>query len=204
MRFFRLSLTFWAGLVGGQANYSALPVNFLKTSNPSTPLPQGFPWGSKTAANTDPYNDPPNTVVIRAYDFTIARGKKSPDGYLKDVLLVNGQFPGPLIEANWGDTIQVTVHNEISGPEEGTAMHWHGLLQKMSQWMDGVPGIQQCPIPPGGSFTYSFNADLYGTSESNRLLMRSLMLIPVSSLVSQPLQRSVCWRHCWASNYSRS
>jgi FtsP/CotA-like multicopper oxidase with cupredoxin domain len=32
------------------------------------------------------------------------------------------------------------------------------------RWMDGVPGVQQCPIPPGGSFTYSFIADLYGTS----------------------------------------
>lgn len=30
--------------------------------------------------------------------------------------------------------------------------------------MDGVPGVQQCPIPPGGSFTYTFTADLYGTS----------------------------------------
>jgi FtsP/CotA-like multicopper oxidase with cupredoxin domain len=30
--------------------------------------------------------------------------------------------------------------------------------------MDGVPGVQQCPIPPGGSFTYTFIADLYGTS----------------------------------------
>lgn len=30
----------------------------------------------------------------------------APDGYKKDVLLVNGQFPGPLIEANWGDNIE--------------------------------------------------------------------------------------------------
>jgi FtsP/CotA-like multicopper oxidase with cupredoxin domain len=30
--------------------------------------------------------------------------------------------------------------------------------------MDGVPGVQQCPIPPGGVFTYTFTADLYGTS----------------------------------------
>lgn len=79
-------------------------------------------------------------------------------------MLVNGVFPGPLIEANWGDTIQVTVHNRITGPEEGTALHWHGLLQKTSQWFDGVPGVQQCPIPPGGTFTYTFVADLYGTS----------------------------------------
>lgn len=39
--------------------------------------------------------------VIRTYDFTVKRGKKSPDGYQKDVLIINGQFPGPLIEANW-------------------------------------------------------------------------------------------------------
>ncbi|KAE8445118.1 hypothetical protein EG329_013720 [Mollisiaceae sp. DMI_Dod_QoI] len=105
--------------------------------------------------------NPPITGVIRSYDFTIKRQKKSPDGYQKDVLIINGQFPGPLIEANWGDTIQVTVHNAITGPGEGTALHWHGILQKTSQWMDGVPGVQQCPIPPGGSFTYTFLADLY-------------------------------------------
>ncbi|KAH8803433.1 multicopper oxidase-domain-containing protein, partial [Xylogone sp. PMI_703] len=145
-----------------QTDYPELPTNFLLTSTPVTPLPQGFPWGTKTANNTNPY--PPNTGVIRKYDFTIKRQKKAPDGYLKDVLIINGQFPGPLIEANWGDTIQVTVHNQIVDPPEGTALHWHGILQQSSQWMDGVPGVTQCPIPPGGSFTYSFIADLYGTS----------------------------------------
>jgi hypothetical protein len=30
--------------------------------------------------------------------------------------------------------------------------------------MDGIPGVQQCPIPSGKSFTYTFTADLYGTS----------------------------------------
>ena len=30
--------------------------------------------------------------------------------------------------------------------------------------MDGIPGVQQCPIAPGTEFTYSFRADLYGTS----------------------------------------
>lgn len=77
---------------------------------------------------------------------------------------MNNQFPGPEIEANWGDTIQVTVHNQISNPPEGTALHWHGLLQKGTQFMDGVPGVSQCPIPPNGTFTYTFTADLYGTS----------------------------------------
>ena len=43
-------------------------------------------------------------------------------------------------------------------------MHWHGILHKASQWTDGVPGITSTPIPPGDSYTYSFKADLYGTS----------------------------------------
>ncbi|KAI9704711.1 MAG: hypothetical protein M1836_006491 [Candelina mexicana] len=128
------------------------------------PLPNGFPWGTDTALNTNYYETSPNTGVIRRYDFTIKRGLKAPDGYQKQVILINDQYPGPTIEANWGDTIQVTVHNQISTPEEGTALHWHGLLQKATPWYDGVPSVQQCPIAPGNSFTYSFKADLYGTS----------------------------------------
>ena len=100
----------------------------------------------------------------RFYDFTIARGTIAPDGYQKDVLLLNGQFPGPTIEANWGDMITVRVHNAITGPEEGTALHWHGLLQTGTPWEDGVPAVSQCPIAPGKSLTYRFKADLYGTS----------------------------------------
>jgi FtsP/CotA-like multicopper oxidase with cupredoxin domain len=130
----------------------------------NNPLPNGFPWSTKTVYNTNPYLDPPNTGVIRTYDFTLKREQKAPDGYLRDVIVINGQFPGPTIEANWGDTIQVTVHNQITGPDEGTSIHWHGLLQKETPYYDGVPAVQQCPIAPGKSFTYSFQADLYGTT----------------------------------------
>lgn len=98
------------------------------------------------------------------YNFNIARGFIAPDGVNKSALLVNGAFPSPTIEANWGDTITVNVCNQITGPEEGTALHWHGILQKTTPWFDGVPAVQQCPIAPGHCFTYSFLADLYGTS----------------------------------------
>ncbi|KAM3071831.1 hypothetical protein ACMFMG_009688 [Clarireedia jacksonii] len=133
---------------------------FLKDN----PLPNGFPWGSRTASGSNPYTEYPNTGVIRSYDFTVTRGRIAPDGYFKDVILINGQFPGPTIEANWGDTFQITVHNQISNPEEGTSFHWHGMLQKGTPYMDGVPSIDQCPIAPGSSFTYTFRAELYGTS----------------------------------------
>jgi len=94
--------------------------------------------------------------------FTISAGTIAPDGVQVPGLLINGQFPGPLIEANWGDWISVTVTNNLE--TEGTSLHWHGFLQKGTPHYDGVPGITQCPIAPGRTFTYTFRADLYGTS----------------------------------------
>ncbi|TGJ78816.1 hypothetical protein E0Z10_g9951 [Xylaria hypoxylon] len=124
-----------------------------------------IPWGSRTAGNSNPYTQGPFTQITRRYDFNISRGMIAPDGYEKSVLLVNGQFPGPLIEANWGDYIEVTVHNNIvDGPPEGTAIHWHGFLQTRTPWEDGTPGVSQCPIAPSKSFTYKFRAELYGSS----------------------------------------
>lgn len=124
------------------------------------------PWAGLTTSNSDAtvMVDLPVTNVTREYDFTISRGRISADGVLRDVILINNQFPGPTIEANWGDWIQVTVHNDIKTPEEGTSLHWHGQLQRTTPWEDGVPSIGQCPIAPGHSFTYRFQAELHGTS----------------------------------------
>lgn len=40
----------------------------------------------------------------------------------------------------------------------------HGFLQNNNNQEDGVPGITQCPIAPGQSYTYTFKAELYGSS----------------------------------------
>jgi FtsP/CotA-like multicopper oxidase with cupredoxin domain len=52
--------------------------------------------------------------VTRFYELTIRRGIISPDGFEKLSILINDQFPGPLIEVNWGDMIHVTVRNNIT------------------------------------------------------------------------------------------
>lgn len=70
----------------------------------------------------------------------------------------------PAIEANWGDTIQVTVNNAITNPEEGTTLHAHGFLQQTTEWMDGVAAVSMCPISPGSSYTYTMKATPYGTT----------------------------------------
>nr|AAY33970.1 laccase I [Neohortaea acidophila] len=106
--------------------------------------------------------DVPVTGVTRYYNFTITEQNIAPDGVVRSGMVVNGGYPGPTIEANWGDYFEISVVNAL--PNEGTSIHWHGLIQHETPYMDGVPGIVQCPIAPGGNFTYRFRADLYGTS----------------------------------------
>ncbi|KAJ5612304.1 multicopper oxidase-domain-containing protein [Penicillium lagena] len=143
----------------GRSAWGTLPSPTLPKFLLDGPMENGVPWG-----HANPAGDAPNTGVTRHYDFTITRAFKSPDGYNKSVILINDQFPGPMIEANWGDMIQVTVTNEIDSDEEGVTLHWHGILQKKTPWYDGVPGVSQCPIAPrGGKFTYTFQADQFGT-----------------------------------------
>ena len=43
----------------------------------------------------------PDTGVTRTYDMTVAYQTIAPDGVTRNGLVVNGQFPGPLVEANW-------------------------------------------------------------------------------------------------------
>lgn len=54
----------------------------------------------------------------------------------------------------------VLVVNKLS---RHTSLHWHGMRQAETWFMDGVPGLTQCPIPPGGSFVYRFKAEPVGT-----------------------------------------
>ncbi|KAK2068073.1 hypothetical protein P8C59_002744 [Phyllachora maydis] len=96
----------------------------------------------------------------REYWITVGNHTVSPDGIPKAALVFNGTYPGPLLEACWGDQLVVHVTNTL--PDQGTTVHWHGIRQLGSPEMDGVP-LTQCPIPGrGGSFTYNFTALQYG------------------------------------------
>lgn len=82
-------------------------------------------------------------------------GKPYPD---VPVWAFNGQIPGPEIRVQQGDQIQVQVINRL---EEETTVHWHGI--RLPNNMDGVPGLTQDPIAPGGTHTYKFDAIDAGT-----------------------------------------
>lgn len=104
----------------------------------------------------------PDTGVTRSYDFHVAEATIAPDGVQKNGITINGGFPGPLIEANYGDWIEVQVTNELAS--EGTTFHMHGFFQNETPFMDGVPAVSMCPIVPQDTFTFLFRADHFGTS----------------------------------------
>ncbi|KAB1220765.1 Laccase-14 [Morella rubra] len=68
----------------------------------------------------------------------------------KNILTVNGQFPGPTLHVNRGDTIIVDVHN---GGDQNITIHWHGVKQPRYPWSDGPEYVTQCPIQPGKKFS---------------------------------------------------
>ena len=70
----------------------------------------------------------------------------------------NQQFPGPLLRYRRGDTARLAVSNQL--PQE-TTVHWHGL--RVPNGMDGVPGVTQVAIAPGGRFDYRFELRDSGT-----------------------------------------
>jgi iron transport multicopper oxidase len=79
----------------------------------------------------------------------------NPDGELpRPAVGINGKWPNPPIEASVGDRIVINLHNQLGN--ETASLHFHGIYQQGSNGMDGPPGVTQCEIPPGVSFTYDF------------------------------------------------
>lgn len=95
----------------GGGNWGMLPSpqlpKWVNGPNAREPFRGGAPWGGITTCNSNPYTSQPNTATTRYYDFHVAECTIAPDGVqLENEICINGQFPGPLIEANYGDYIQ--------------------------------------------------------------------------------------------------
>jgi FtsP/CotA-like multicopper oxidase with cupredoxin domain len=94
-------------------------------------------------------NPDPNILEIEL-DARVSNIELVP-GYETPVWTYGGVLPGPLIRAKVGDRLIVHFRNELP---EGTSIHWHGL--RVSNEMDGVPGVTQDPVESGGEFRYDF------------------------------------------------
>ena len=102
----------------------------------------------------------PKTVYYN-WNVTWVWANPHPDGFGRSMIGIDGQWPCPTMEANVGETVVVTLHNQLGN--QTTGMHFHGINQVWSPDMDGATGSTQCPIPPGSSLTYRFTVDGPGT-----------------------------------------
>jgi FtsP/CotA-like multicopper oxidase with cupredoxin domain len=66
----------------------------------------------------------------------------------------NGMVPGPRIDLDVGDRVEVEVTNELP---IGTDVHWHGIDVPNGQ--DGVAPVTQELIPSGETYTYNFTVE---------------------------------------------
>ncbi len=75
-------------------------------------------------------------------------------GNVVDAMTFNGTVPGPLLDLEVGDRIEVRVKNDL---EIATDVHWHGLNTENA--FDGVAPLTQDLIEPGNTFTYKLTLD---------------------------------------------
>lgn len=119
---------------------------------------QGYPGTGAATSVTDLRDtstakpDVETTVEARQTDMTLPSGNRIP-------VWSYGELGGPAIEATVGDTVQVTLRNRDIA--DGVTIHWHGY--PVPNGDDGVAGVTQDAVPPGGSYTYRFVATVPGT-----------------------------------------
>lgn len=137
------------------------------------------------------------------------------DGLQTSMMAVNYLYPGPPIELCYNDTIIVDVFNKLPEP---TTLHWHGLTQRHTPYMDGVPYVTQYPIQPGKTMRYRFVAEKPGTywyhshfgiqrawGVSGSLIFREpKKLDPLGNLYDVDTTDQVIFISDWAYNQTKS
>jgi len=138
------------------------PVASLRPSTAPFLPAEGRPDGSASEETGPAVPPPARSELPRAHPgrvarlgdgdtlrFVAGRVRRSLQGGSHLTYGFNGLTPGPLLRVPRDAEITVLFRNDIDLP---STIHWHGL--RIENGSDGVPGITQPPVPPGGSFTY--------------------------------------------------
>ncbi|AQT83175.1 oxidase [Mycolicibacterium litorale] len=99
----------------------------------------------------------PHTGKTVSRRLTVAPADVDLGGPVARTLLYDGTLPGPLLRANVGDDLAVTVTNGLDHP---TSVHWHGLALRND--MDGAAPATP-DIDRDASFAYRFSSPYPGT-----------------------------------------
>ncbi|MEV6599735.1 multicopper oxidase domain-containing protein [Actinoplanes sp. NPDC051346] len=107
------------------------------------------PTANSITALTGPRDGKPDkkfTLTARKAKLTL------PGGATIDGWTYNGTVPGPLLRATQNELVEVELINQ--DVDAGVSLHWHGIDVPNAE--DGVPGLTQDAVPPGGRHTYRF------------------------------------------------
>jgi FtsP/CotA-like multicopper oxidase with cupredoxin domain len=102
----------------------------------------------------------PRGIPSRRFVLTAQEGPvRLASGRVVHALSFNGRVPGPVLRMRVGELIEVKLANR--NVANGVTVHWHGV--DVPNGEDGVAGVTQDAVPPGGSHIYRFRASQVGT-----------------------------------------
>jgi len=158
------------------------------------PLPAHAMHGGTSVADLKgPAGQPARHFMLTAEEADV----QLPSGRVVHALTFDGAVPGPELRVREGDLVEVTLKNR--DVKSGVTIHWHGVDVPNAE--DGVAGVTQDAVPPGGSYTYRFRADQVGTfwyhthqsssAEVRRGLYGALVIEPLTPPAKQGLDLPV-------------
>ncbi|CAN5455011.1 hypothetical protein BH10ACI4_BH10ACI4_04390 [soil metagenome] len=165
------------------AGLSAAPRLFAERAA-DMPRMKGMSPGTSIPVNTPDIPNLPFTMDNDVKVFNLIAEPVKQEilpGRTLDLWGYNGSAPGPTIQVNEGDRVRIVFDNHLPEP---TSMHWHGF--EIPEAMDGVPGIGQKPVPPGGRFVYEFTLHQHGTFFYHSHLAMQEMLGMIGAFIMHP------------------
>jgi len=137
--------TFWSSFISAQESMHGMMMPMMRTEEIKAPL---LPHGAVLQEIAKLANQSQQPNLFKA-DVTAAPTETEfVTGIKTTVWAYNGSVPGPLIEVQEGDTVEIRFINELPQP---STIHWHGLPIPPEQ--DGNP---MDPVLPGKVQTYRF------------------------------------------------
>ena len=130
-----------------------------RTASPTTAAARAARTTTRAAsASRDlpgPRGEPDERFTLHARH---TRGEARRPAATVDALAFDGAFPGPELRVRQGDL--VAGHARERGRRRGVTIHWHGVDVPNAE--DGVAGVTQDAVAPGGRYVYRFRADQVG------------------------------------------
>ncbi|WP_370415407.1 multicopper oxidase family protein [Streptomyces fradiae] len=144
------------------AGHGSTATNALGATGTTGTHGTGHAAGSAAAkaVTVDSLKGPKTGTPDRRFTLTAQEAKlKLASGRTVDAWTFNGQIPGPELRMKQGELVEITLVNKLKDTPVST--HWHGL--DVPNGEDGVAGVTQDAVAPGGTYTYRFRVKERGS-----------------------------------------